>query len=63
MKTPHQDIDINKMHQVAQDMVAHAFMLHHMESDPNGTLSLTANNLMAWAELIFNALEDEGKTN
>ena len=60
MKTPQQDIDIHKMHQVAQDMLAYAFLLRHMESDPNGTLSLTANTILGWASSIFEALESEG---
>ena len=58
MKTP-QNIDVHKIHQTAQDMKAFAHLLHQMETDPSGTISLAANVLMSWSALIFEALEEE----
>ena len=61
MKTP-QNIDVHKIHQTAQDMMAFAHLLRQIERDPNGTLSLASNILLSWSALIFEALETEEHT-
>ena len=57
MKTPENNIDIGRMYQVANDMLAFAKLLRDVEIDPNGTLALTSNNLMTWSSIIIYALE------
>ena len=57
MKTPDKTGQSADLIQAAQNMAALSYMLMQLESDPNGIIAYTANQLMCWSALISDKVE------